>query len=596
LSSRYREFSLFLYSRQNFTKAFFLVYLFDIFATTARHQEYFQDNFAGAVFMALTAQLVAFPLSLALINLRARFVPEDWWLTQHSTILLLLVLGFGIGVSKVLIQFWMLADFNDWLSRIASATLGFPVLTFFAVTIIRVYQQISRNTKALRYETELLTTELESLKFQVEEMFRDIQHRLTSRVVPAVSSLRSQLEGFAGAWDRDFSFQLLSTVERLGQRIVRRESHDFYRARVPSLEKLPLSRKVVGWVQGFAEILRYMRTPSPTAPLAILPLVFLFGLSACANDVFLLSGILVAEALVLGGIERRIALRDSYFGFVGVLLLTLSAIGYLMFTADSLLGQCDATKTVYLRPVGFALVLLLVFASSFYASILRLMEISYAELSKLKVELMDQVETSKRFLSSSAAEFANTLHGEIQSGLAGISMALQLTRDAEEDPNNKPRALALHQKIVQRFERIERKVDELLAMGSAPSITAQQAFSEVQSRWQGLLSIDITASPEAGEVLDSSHPISPLIFEVLYELATNSVRHGGAKKLAIKLSVTNTDQSRNFLISAANDGGHMPNSRVTQGLVSLQVRERGGSLSVKNDSNGGVMTTVLLPL
>ena len=598
LIDRYRTINKFLETKANFIKAFFFIYPFDVVASILRHQEYFDSNPSGVYVMAIFSQLITLPICLVLLQIRARYFHYDTFIGRNSSFLLLLIMGAIIGVSKVLVHYQMFADYNSWIFRIFSVVISFPAFSYFVISLYQVYEQIRRNIKSLESQNRELIKTQAKYDADVQALFVEVKDLLISRVIPVVTTLKSELSLINKFWSASLGIELMHKVEHLSDHIIRSESHELYKnyQQQEASSQTPIG-SLNKALNGLKEILRYMRTPNPIVPLAIFPLVALYGQSACQNQFLVLIVILTSLSLALRQVEKLSAGRVQYLGISSIIILVTTSIWYLDFVQNYDLLACNFNQYPNLKYFGLILILLLMISSTFYTSILAVMEANYIELTAEKLVLKAQIADSKRFLSKTANEFANALHGEIQSGLAGISMAVQLMRSKQQSSKPEPDMQALQLQIAQKFSLVEQKIDELLSLqlGERPLIS--DAVEELINRWSGLLSIEVFMTTAARELLAKDVQLSYVVVEVLHEIATNSVRHGASTQLNLNVSTTADGFENTFLqVQATNNGKPLESMSSALGLLSKQIRKLGGVIQIELNPAGGVSTLVQLPI
>lgn len=598
LIDKYRTINKFLETKVNFIKVFFIVYPFAVVASILQYQEYLGSNPSGVYIVAIFSQLITFPICLVLLQIRARYFLNDTFIGRNSSFLLLLIMSVIIGVSRVLVHYQIFADYNSWIFRIVLVVISFPAFSFLVVSLYQVYEQIRRNIKSLESQNRELIKTLAKYDADVQALFVEVKDRLVSRVIPVVTTLKSELSLINEFWSASLGIELMQKVEQLSDRIIRSESHALYKNY--QQQEASFQTPIVFLTKalnGLKEILRYMRTPNPIVPLAIFPLVALYGQSACQNQFFVLIVILTSLSLGLRQVEKLSAGRVQYLGISSIVILVTTSIWYLDFVQNFDILACDFSENPNLKYFGLILIMLLVISSTFYTSILAVMEANYIELTAKKLVVQAQIVDSKRFLSKTANEFANTLHGEIQSGLAGISMAVQLMRAEHQSSMPKPDMQALQLQIAQKFSLVEQKIEELLSLQLGERLLISDAVKELINRWLGLLSIEVIMTTAARELLVKDVQLGYIVVEVLHEIATNSVRHGGSTQLNINVSITEDNFENTFLqVQATNNGKPLKSMSSASGLLSQQIRKLGGIIQIELNPAAGVSTLVQLPI
>ncbi len=137
---------------------------------------------------------------------------------------------------------------------------------------------------------------------------------------------------------------------------------------------------------------------------------------------------------------------------------------------------------------------------------------------------------------NSDAQFAQYLHAEVQSQL--LACKLLLLKAAESNFELFPPEIT--QQIMERMEKISQPFDRPLAR-----ITSKRV-DELANSWVGLASITSNLPVE----LETLHPYSDIVSQLIEEAVVNSIRHGGAKEINIFAEFSGLD----LKVRVSNDG------------------------------------------
>lgn len=133
------------------------------------------------------------------------------------------------------------------------------------------------------------------------------------------------------------------------------------------------------------------------------------------------------------------------------------------------------------------------------------------------------IHSSEEESAEIAFRFAKYLHGEVQSELLSASMIMN---QAAQTQNNR-----LGRKGIERTSKILRRSHSEYVVGT--KLLPEEKIQKIVDAWAGIAEIEITIQEEV-----SAHQEILLVFsEVIEELVSNSVRHGGANIINIELAL-----------------------------------------------------------
>lgn len=164
-----------------------------------------------------------------------------------------------------------------------------------------------------------------------------------------------------------------------------------------------------------------------------------------------------------------------------------------------------------------------------------------------------------------AGKYARYLHGDIQSTLSSTQMQLQLASDKDD--------LALAKSSIEKLASVLRRDHHDYAIGDA--ISPISKFQQIIDAWDGLATISIDV--EEGRFSDV---ILLKVSEVIEELVSNSIRHGGATEISVSLTSSGEDVSVEF----RDNGSQLKTGKA--GIGSAMMKSVIGQLETRSDKDG----------
>jgi two-component sensor histidine kinase len=164
-----------------------------------------------------------------------------------------------------------------------------------------------------------------------------------------------------------------------------------------------------------------------------------------------------------------------------------------------------------------------------------------------------------------AGKYARYLHGDIQSTLSSTQMQLQQASDKDD--------LALGKSSIEKLASVLRRDHHDYAIGDA--ISPISKFQQIIDAWEGIATISIDV--EEGRFSD----VTLLkVSEVIEELVSNSIRHGGATEISVSLTSSGSDVSVEF-----QDNGS-PRKAGKTGVGSAMMKSVIGQFETRSDEDG----------
>ena len=208
-------------------------------------------------------------------------------------------------------------------------------------------------------------------------------------------------------------------------------------------------------------------------------------------------------------------------------------------------------------------------------------------LTSVKDLLVTELSSLQANASRVREQFAQVLHGSVQSRLAISAMLLHdLSAVKSRDP-------ARFVNDVNRIREILESIESALFVRSGDRVHDDplSLAAQFQKAWRGLVEIEITLRQPAQEILENSPLATELVFELLGEAILNASRHGHARNMFIDVDAGVNSE---LLIKATNDGDKPPRLPV-QGLGMRRVRMAGGTWKLEVLSGEYMCAEILVP-
>lgn len=158
--------------------------------------------------------------------------------------------------------------------------------------------------------------------------------------------------------------------------------------------------------------------------------------------------------------------------------------------------------------------------------------------------------------SEITARFARYLHGEVQSELLSASMLLN---QAAKEKNSR-----MGRRGIEKTAEILRRSHADYVVGSA--LSSEAKLQKIVDAWSGIAEIEVAFK---GAKSMESEFMTPLC-EVIEELVSNSVRHGGAKRILVDVSV----KGERIEVIFSDDGAKRKSGKAGMGSSLLAAKTR----------------------
>ena len=192
------------------------------------------------------------------------------------------------------------------------------------------------------------------------------------------------------------------------------------------------------------------------------------------------------------------------------------------------------------------------------------------ELVTILLEDIEEVlDSTTQIDSNLASQYAKYLHGDIQSTLSSAQMQLKNAYETQDSELGKA--------TIEKLASVLRRDHHDYAIGDA--ISPISKYQQIIDAWEGIATISV-------DIDDSTISEVALlrVAEVVEELVSNAVRHGGATVISVEVSQYREDVSVNF-----HDNGS-PKKTGKSGMGSSLVKNQVLNFQVTSDKDGNRTT------
>jgi signal transduction histidine kinase len=552
-------------------KGWFYLTFFGILGTKTRTYALLDITQLESFLLAISVHLINSPIYYFFAHklFKKRFTEP---LSLVSVILSWLLFMAMIAISEILITIYVLNE-TAYLGPQFFAPL-FPSLFGFIASSY-LLAEFDKNRKDIQ-RLAFAQTVLEQTAVVSQEQIITERTQLIAAIQDSVfyqlDALKKQFATLKNGPHRDQIERLANELEDYSTNTIRYLSHEIAE---DVSSKSPIDR--LSFV-GMQKIKSYSNSYHPfiSFKFSLLTLVLVGGnheasLSGLPGFIFqLIATLAVAPILLLGKITtRKYSPGNLYLGFVSF-LLTIFVSGYvLVIVAHARVMTNFEVRNQYAPIVFSGRTLAGVILSSLIVTMVEARRKTIVDLvsmnKKLQVDL-DWMDSRSRELRR---ELASILHGPLQGRIAGIAMALRLNA-ADEDSGAKEKSKKLDE-IESLLSTVINDVQELFKTEKS-QLEASIVIKLIKLRrsWDGIAAISWSVKPEVFALL----PVSSfqVISDVLYDAVSNSVRHGGAKKIDIIFGI----DSGNLTLTVKDDGSGIK-QEFTPGSGLRKITEVGGT-------------------
>lgn len=476
-------------------------------------------NLAVRLLMVLAVQILmfAFPfITLRVICPRVR--RRDWtWLLIVSVVVGATVRGIALGVLFVLTG---VTDSPEFAFRVAASISHLAVITvllWFLVSEVRGLHSLRRQLIAEREQ-------LLDLQLAAQREFAQFGDRVNEEIR---HSIFESLGGLKGQGSTELRERLRATIED----VVRPLSHRLAAASSAwTPPQSPISSVGVEWPLAVRQGLDPARIHPVIAPVLLvwlgLPIhLFQFGPILTAGLVATLMVTIPAFWLARktairfteGRGSRAKAAAFVIAVLIGGLTLGLATLSYMQ-------DQPQPFVFVLVAPI----LALLISGPIAIAEAARDQDVGLeADLRATTEDLRWELARTRERYRQQEGALARALHGRLQASLAAAFLRLDraIARGADDE-------------ILIESLRVDvlRSVSELDTVDSDPE-PIDKVVALTRSNWSDAVEIDFSCDPHAGVALGNDRLCSRSVNELIPELVFNSIKHGNASAIEIRVGV-----------------------------------------------------------
>jgi len=523
-----------------------------------------------SILLAISVHLISAPIYFFTHKLLKKRFTEQ--LSLISVISSFLFFILSIATSEILITIYVFHE-TAYLGPQLFAPL-FPSL-FGLIASSYLLAEFDKNRNDIKRLAFAQTTLGKTKKESQEQIVAERSQLITAiqdSVFYQLDALKKQFITLKNIPNRSQIEKLANELEDYSANTIRTLSYEIAQEVSP---KSPIDR------YSFTGTQNIKRFTNSYEPFISFKLALLFNVLVGGNHAANLSGLpgflfqmiatlAIVPILLIGKIlTRRYSPRNLYIGFTSF-LLTIFVSGYVLIVvahASTMINY--EIRNPYPPAVYSARTLSGLILASLIVTIVearrKTIENLIAMNKKLQVEL-DWMDSRSRELRR---EIASILHGPLQGRIAGIAMALRLSA-ADNDSSAEEKT----EKLVEIESLLSSVINDVQSLFkieiSQPEASIIIKLIKLRRSWNGIAAISWSIQPEVFAVLPV--PSFQVISDVLYDAVSNSVRHGGAKKIDIIFGINS-----GCLTLTVKDDGSGIKQDFTPGSGLRKVTEVGGT-------------------
>ena len=297
----------------------------------------------------------------------------------------------------------------------------------------------------------------------------------------------------------------------------------------------------------------------------------------------------IAPILFIGKIAtRKFNPRNIYLGFASYLLTIFLSGNVLTMVAHSQFVIDLEIRNSYSPVIYSARTLAGVVLASLVVTIVEARRKTVNNLVTMNAKLQVELEWMDSRSRELRKELASILHGPLQGRIAGIAMALRFNA-AEEDSSAEERSKKLDE-IESLLSTVINDVQVLFKTEkNQPAASIIIKLIKLRRSWDGIAAISWSVKPEVFALLPAAS--FNVVSDVLYDAVSNSVRHGGAKKIDIIFGI----DSAALTLTVKDDGSGIKQD-FTPGSGLRKITEAGGTYQFTPEVEQGAQLVIRLAL
>jgi len=571
-------------------KAWCYLTFFGILGTKTRTYALLDITELESFLLAISVHLINAPIYYFFAHklFKKRFTEQ---LSLVSVILFFLFFMLLISASEILITIYV---FNEtaYLGPQVFAPL-FPSLFGFIASsyLLAEFDKNRNDIKRLAFAQTTLEKTAEESQEQIVLERSQLIAAIQDSVFYQLDALKKQFAVIKDGPQRNQIERLANELEAYSANTIRTLSHEIAEdlTSINPIDRLSFigTQKIKSFNDSYHPFISFK--------FSLLALVLVGGnhqasLSGFSGFLFqMIATLAIAPVLLLGKVAtRKYSPTNLYLGFASF-LLTIFLSGYILVIVAHATTLINFEIRNQYTPIVFsARTLAGVVLSSLIVTIIEARRKTVEDLiamnKKLQVDL-DWMDSRSRELRR---ELASILHGPLQGRIAGIAMALRLNA-ADEESNSEEKSKKLNE-IESLLSTVINDVQDLFKTEKNQT-EASMIIKLIKLRrsWDGIAAISWSVKPEVFAVL----PVSSfqVISDVLYDAVSNSVRHGGAKKIDIIFGIDSRE-----LALIVKDNGSGIKQDFTPGSGLRKITEAGGTYQFKPEVEQGAQLVIRFAL
>ncbi len=451
-----------------------------------------------------------------------RFVPQRAWSLGVVLVMTLVVCLRGIVMDGAAAQVGLssVAGITHWLVS--------DVITQLIFLIIIGYRVSSRRDhEALQEELDRERRELTALETAMSERLADIDQRLSIQMGLTIEPRLRALDAVLGDVERGADpAPLVDSLRMLVDDEIRPLSHRLAEpVFVPAVDTVPVAEGPMGRLSlpsriALSEVFR---------PLLVSGIVGLFAFGqierlSTLSDALTFAPLLAALIWLLLTVFRRAVTRVRVRLWIGVFLaIVVSSLAVALSSWIVIaLGSAGPTGSFVRAAIGGAVL----GALSALAAVVDAHQTRCEMwLREQIVEREETISISKQRMWVTRRRLGYALHGSVQAALHVAAIRLS-SREAD----NPAVVEGIRADIASALDRLRPR--------NAEPIDVMQACDDLAETWRGTCEVVCEVSPAARAAFDSSSTAAECAIEVLVEAVQNSIRHGGATRVAVMVDLS----------------------------------------------------------
>jgi hypothetical protein len=245
--------------------------------------------------------------------------------------------------------------------------------------------------------------------------------------------------------------------------------------------------------------------------------------------------LVISPVLFLGARLLKTKNFQKFWNNLILIFAVLLACGILITIFSSILLKNVFIFTYALYPSGIAFrIVSIIFGGILVSSMIKSDVDNYQKIVETNELLEGEIALLENLSKNNGVKIAKLLHGPVQGKIAGVVLALRIYANNErvvtEQEVDKIKSLLVS--IDDDLERIINPDRETV------KVQLISALDTVKNDWKELIEIDIVYDKSFEST--SLNSLTANIVEVLNESISNSLRHGSADKVEIKMEVANS--------------------------------------------------------